>query len=1103
MITARRGARLAAGGAAGVVIVLLALWLAILYMPLPASQVAPRVAAALQERLGPDYVVSVADAELHRGGEGVELRLVDLAIARKDGPVVAEAPRVELRVDGMSLLTGSVVVRSVHVTNPRLDMQFDTAVGGASVQADLPRRIHNGVADLDRLLGPDGAAGALEEVDVTGATVLVAPRSRAPLTLDGVDLRLTRATGGAFSLTASSARAAERWTTAVTVKPEGDARVIDLGLENVDLSPYSAPFAAKAGAAPLKGRVSGHLSARIGADGALRTGGGRLAARALQIAPPGAPSDSASPGIEFDTLQLGVAWDPAAGALVIEPSRIAGRGGQMSFSGRVVAPTGDRPLWTSTVEGRDVLLAAESGGEPPLRLDRISIDATFDAAAGVFELSKAQFLGPTAKAAMTGLVRFEGDSPAIRLGLVSEPMPASALKRMWPFFMAPAARSWVVENVSGGTVDELTLSMDVPSGALARGGPLPDGSLALAVMFSNATLRGRPELPWVEGAGGRVDASARHVTASIGDAYVSGAKDTLRLSAVRFEAPDITPSNPRATITFKADGGIDPVVTLLASGVVGANPLPAGFDATKVSGRVTADVSVGVDLGHAPAAPGPGPAVAVKATLSDVTIADAFAGRAFENGAFRINVANGKTDLSGKGQIGGAPTTIAVAEKPSADGALKRELTATLTADAGDLTRLGFDVPGTLRGAVPLEASMSIDEPGAPISLSADLKTVGIDGVVPGFRKPVGQPGRLAFTIDKSADKTTVRNFAIESGDRSVRGALTFGPKGEFLSATLPIYRPAPGDDARVEIEKARTGSTKVLVQGASLDLKPLLDAFRGKSAAARTATAGGGAPAMPKTLDVIAKLGTGLGYGGEALAGLDLKLAMRDGKITDADGSARLGAGAIRLATADDGRLRLTGQDAGAFFRLADLYGRIDGGVFDLRASLVGGPGLLRMRDFAVRNEDALVRVRQSTGADRGGGSATRFDRLRIAFVEGGGKIDVKEAALTGPQLGATLEGLVDYSADKVSMVGTFVPAYALNNLFARVPILGALLGGGEHGGLVGVTFQVTGRTGAPVVTINPVSAVAPGFLRKMFEFRQDGGDAAARVPVPSQTEP
>lgn len=1109
--TARRIVTLALSGVAALFAVAAVAWLAILYLPIPASQVAPRVQAALQERLGADYAVQIEDAELQRGGDGVELRLVDLSIAKtEDGAVVASVPRAELRLDGMSLLTGEVKIRTVHVTDPKLDMRFDATVDAASKNSDLPDRVLKAIGDLDRLLGVDGAAGALEQVEVTGATLLIAPRARAPLSLDGVDLRLARGAGGAIALTASSSKSGDRWTSAVTVSaPAADrSRSLDLGLENVDIAPYSAPFAEKAGAPPAKGRISGHFNARIGLDGKLLAAEGRLDARGLEFAMPGpaAPENRGPRSVAVENLQLTTHWDLGRRAIVIDPSQIRGRGGQASFSGALLAPKEPGQPWTADVAARDVLLSGDAPADPPLRLDGIEIAATFDPAKGLLEIGRAQFLGPTAHAALTGMVRFEGASPAVRLGLVSSPMPTSAVKRLWPFFLGTSIRNWVVENVGTGTVDSISFTLDVPAGALAEMGPydpLPDGSMSLDIRFTDGSLRGSAKLPWIERAKGRVLASARQVQVSIERADVPGpeADGPLAVQNVLFKVDDMGPRFPKAHVTLTVDGALRRALTLVGSGDLGRNPLPQQLDVTKVSGRVTAEVAIDVELSHPDNTPPPG--VQITAEARDVRIAGVFAGRSFEKGSLSLKAGDQPTTLTGKGQVGGAPAVVQITETPGPEGAPpRRKLAVTLTADAADLQQLGLDVPGLLKGSVPLSAEISLDEAAAPATVKADLVGVGIDGVVPGFRKPAGRAGRLGFVVERGADKTTLRDFVLESGDRSVRGTIEFGPKGDLLSATLPIYRPGPGDDARVEIDKAKGGVTAVSVQGAALDLKPILDRVRGKpvpgvSPAAQKADAG----ATPKNLDVTAKLGTGLGYGEEAIAGLDVKLTVRDGKVREADGSGRVGAAPVSFATGEDGRLSLKGGDAGAFFRFADLYGRIDGGAFEVNASLAGGPGLLKIRNFSVRNETALDRVRRTTNADQNAAPAapaprgsTRFDRLQVSFVQSPGQIKVDEAVVYGPQIGATMSGTVNYAADRVDLVGTFVPIYALNNLFSRVPIIGTLLGGGKNGGLVGVTFQVKGATDQPAVMINPMSAVAPGFLRKLFEFRQNApaGDAA-----------
>ena len=68
--------------------------------------------------------------------------------------------------------------------------------------------------------------------------------------------------------------------------------------------------------------------------------------------------------------------------------------------------------------------------------------------------------------------------------------------------------------------------------------------------------------------------------------------------------------------------------------------------------------------------------------------------------------------------------------------------------------------------------------------------------------------------------------------------------------------------------------------------------------------------------------------------------------------------------------------------------------------------------------------------------------------------------------------------------MSGTFVPMYGLNNMFGQIPVLGLILGAGDKEGLIGVTYEVVGTPAAPVMRVNPISAIFPGVTRKIMEF-------------------
>src|SRR4029077_5370720 len=111
-------------------------------------------------------------------------------------------------------------------------------------------------------------------------------------------------------------------------------------------------------------------------------------------------------------------------------------------------------------------------------------------------------------------------------------------------------------------------------------------------------------------------------------------------------------------------------------------------------------------------------------------------------------------------------------------------------------------------------------------------------------------------------------------------------------------------------------------------------------------------------------------------------------------------------------------------------------------------------------------------------------FSRARAEFTRDSGLLAIRDGIVSGATMGATIEGRIDYNANQTLMSGTFLPAYALNNVFGQIPIVGLFLGGGSNEGLIGITYEVKGTPAQPTLGVNPVSAIAPGLFRKMFEF-------------------
>ena len=123
-------------------------------------------------------------------------------------------------------------------------------------------------------------------------------------------------------------------------------------------------------------------------------------------------------------------------------------------------------------------------------------------------------------------------------------------------------------------------------------------------------------------------------------------------------------------------------------------------------------------------------------------------------------------------------------------------------------------------------------------------------------------------------------------------------------------------------------------------------------------------------------------------------------------------------------------------------------------------------------------------------------FDRMLMEFTWHAGRIVIDDAVLRGPMVGAIWSGFVDLADAGLELTGTYLPAYRINNIFGQIPILGLFLGGGNNEGLIGVTYEVVGPPSAPVLRVNPISAMAPGVLRKIFEFNTGKQNNQVELP-------
>jgi hypothetical protein len=432
--------------------------------------------------------------------------------------------------------------------------------------------------------------------------------------------------------------------------------------------------------------------------------------------------------------------------------------------------------------------------------------------------------------------------------------------------------------------------------------------------------------------------------------------------------------------------------------------------------------------------------------------------------------------------------------EPFGDSTIERARSVSLALDDGNTERLAPGLSMLLSGS----AAVAVDADGPRQQVEVDLASSELRLPWVGWAKGQGIPATASFYMAQAEGVTRLEEFALSGSSFSVSGDVSLG-SGGLSSARFSRVALNREDDVAVDITRRGEGY-QIAVRGRSFDARALIKYILGNPAAGGAASSDGSGGSIPMTID--AEIDRVVGFHGEILSDVTLSYRGRGSTIDLLELSAMTTSGqavAYRDAIVDgQRRLQLQSANAGSVLKFLDVYQRMEGGTLSAAlAGQAGGPlvGQVDARDFLVVNEPRLgslvssqpdgsnQSLSQAVGRDIDT-SRVSFERAASEVTYGKGYLALDRGVLRGPLIGATYQGTVYDQAGDMAMTGTFMPAYGLNRLFGEIPILGQILGNGRDRGLIGITFRLYGKTAAPQLQVNPLSVVAPGIFRSIFEF-------------------
>jgi len=1116
-----------AGALAGVVLIaFMALWWRLGTGPIEFDIATPWLTAAIEENFGSSHQVQVGGTQLERDANGrTALRMRDVVVRDRDGTVVASAPKAEVGVSGAGLFTGRVRAERLSLVGAELQVRIEpdskvTVFAGSNKRpfvtasavptplraglagalpstdraADPPSAARNMIPDFAALLAwIDGlSANGLDGRDLSeiglknGNLTVDDQRNGKQWTFHDISLSLNRPTAGGVALTVSSEASDRPWLVRAAITPsERGNRIIDIETQRLPAKDLMLAMRIGDGQWEPDLPVSARIRADLGPDGIPHMIDGRiLVEKGLII-----DSDEPLSSIAIDRAEFSLDWDAMRRALIM-PFQIISGGNRITLLAQLDAPRESSGAWGMKVTGGTIVLASRPNDANPLVLNRFLLQLRIDPDKQRIDVEQGELGNMEVGVAISGNFDYAGDEPRLAIGIAGTRMSAASMKRLWPAMIAPKVRTWVEDHVVGGTVERMLIATNAPLETLkASGPPVPDDGLSIEITGTGAEIRPVEGLPSIRDADMSVRISGRNATINVGRGNIEiSAGRKLAITNGVFEVPDTHLKAPPAMARFRLDGPVPAGAELLALERL-RDYSGAPIEAATSRGTLSAQVSLGLPL-RDDLQPG-STQYAINMELAGFAAERLVMGQKVEAANLRVSANNQGYYIRGDVKINGVPAALDY-RKPRGDVDAEVRLQATLD-DAGR-GKLGFDIGSYLSGPVPVKVNgrVSGTDGESRYAIDADLTQARIDRLLPGWTKAAGKSSRATFTLVTKPQLNRFDDIVIEGAGSSVKGTVEINDAGEVVSASFPTFSLSDGDKAMLKAERGPDGALRVMVRGDVYDGRGFIKSAMGGPS--------GDQPKQPaKDVDIDLRLGTVAGFHGETLRGVDLRLSRRGGAIKSFTLNAKLGRdtsinGDLRGRAGGRNVIYVETADAGAFFRFSDTYPKIFGGEMWVAMdpptgdSLASQEGILNIRDFNVRGEPGLERL--AAGAQPPPGSpasakpGVEFSRMRVEFTRTAGRFTIREGIVKGPLIGATTEGYIDYLREDVRLRGTFVPFFGLNNMFGQIPIFGLFLGGGDKEGLVGITYEVAGPPAAPTLRVNPISAVAPGLLRKFFEF-------------------
>lgn len=726
----------------------------------------------------------------------------------------------------------------------------------------------------------------------------------------------------------------------------------------------------------------------------------------------------------------------------------------------------------------------------PAEINFLTVEAEFDPKSGNFLVNDLKGEIKDYKLSGEALVYFDegGARPGVKANVALNGLTIPELKIYWPNIGRNTAKKWVMDNMTTGSFSNVNFLIDMGSDGV--GAFRDDSVFDLTFKFRGLDAKYSKTLPIITEAEGY-----SRLTRKMFDLTVtSGQVDGMMLGTSTFAVHDIHKRGEAYSITdVHLAAPLEQLLHFTAFAPISLNERMK-IAPERLKGYAITDTNLRIPM--VKGITGKDIEFITRVQGTDVEVHDLIGGEGIRRGTVDLTVdkrglkAEGDIDFNGvsmhakwsedfvKGTIEGEDTT-----KFILSGAV----------DEKDLLAFNVDISSFLDGKVPSEATFT----GRKFNITQGHFTadgtpaiINVDQLA--WQKISGRPVVISGSMTFSPGEITLSPLNAQGPDINLSADLSWKLgddkrfKAQFNVGKLDKNR------FTASVEQAGVGPYHATISANEIDVGPFFAQEE-----------------FPETIPVIASVEPLTAYivlsaknahllNGVEATDLTLQSTFTDDGPQETKAKATFKSGKdinLSVFIEDNGTrsLWVETEDAGALLSGTGLFAHGVGGKLTFNGQIVGWGQSLELGGLANGKKMKViplgmlkkeVEIGVITGIDEiVGDQGTDFDTLVVPFKYDKGLLDISSLRASGSSIGLTLEGQADYNSQKINMNGVYVPIYGLNAAISNIPIIGNILTGKKGEGIFGIAYRVKGMIDNPTVSINPLSGIAPGIFRRIFE--------------------